>query len=591
MRRPRRRRRARHRRRRARRRRRCGHRNAPGGRRRRRCRRPRGLRAAARPDRNAGPLPGRRAPDPRAGVGDGQAAGRHDRHGDEGGAPDAAGAPVRRGGDDGGARVPLRTGPLRRQARLGRDHVHAAVPSPRAPAGARRARRTEGPRPHRRAARAPRRARHATPARGRDRHGGRGRPGLLDRIRRQRALSLAAAARPRARVGLRVGAQRLRAAGDAGGPARAGGGLPGRARTLQPQRDRRRRPAAARRGLAHHAARRRDPESAGHVRRSVPRDPDAARRVVGRVAAALSDRARLEPQRDRLPAGRHAHPAAVPSPVRAQRRSPRAHRRDPVFPRRRAGAVRRLRGRHRRRPHAARAPGRAPRRHRRQPAAGGRVRPRAGCAAGRDGDGGRALRLPGVPARPRDRPGLALVLGLPAAARRRHPGQRLDGLSLRRRRRAGHPGAHGDGERSQPAARAVADPRLSPPRSSPSPDAGAARGDVPGRARLRPHVQQRHRLLGLDGRASDRCDVGPEHPRAGQRRRERHDPRPAPGRGGAVRGESVLRAHVVAGDGLRGVVVPGDDLAADARRCWCGPACAPTSTRTRRRPSPRSIPA
>ena len=92
------------------------------------------------PDRHAGPLPGRRAPDPRAGVGDGQAAGRHDRRGDEGRAPDAAGAPVRRGGDDGGARLPLRTGPLRRQARLGRDHVHATVPAPRAPARARRAR-------------------------------------------------------------------------------------------------------------------------------------------------------------------------------------------------------------------------------------------------------------------------------------------------------------------------------------------------------------------------------------------------------------------------------------------------------------------
>ena len=94
-----------------------------------------------------------------------------------------------------------------------------------------------------------------------------------------------------------------------------------------------------------------------------------------------------------------------------------------------------------------------------------------------------------------------------------------------------------DGERSQPAARTVADPRLSPPRSSPSPDAGAARGDVPGRARLRPHVQQRHRLLGLDGRASDRRDLGPEQPGADQRRRERHDPRPAPGRGRAVRGK------------------------------------------------------
>ena len=190
---------------------------------------PRGL------DRHAGPLPGRRAPDPRAGVGDGQAAGRHDGHGDEGGAADAAGAPVRRGGDDGGARLSLRTGSLRRQARLRRDHVHATVPAPRAdPPAPAAPGAPQGPRPHRHAARAPRRARHATPARDRHRHGDRGRPGLLDRIRRQRALSLAAAARPRARVGLRVGAQRLRPAGDAGRPARAGGDLPGRARTLQP---------------------------------------------------------------------------------------------------------------------------------------------------------------------------------------------------------------------------------------------------------------------------------------------------------------------------------------------------------------------
>ena len=98
----------------------------------------------------------------------------------------------------------------------------------------------------------------------------------------------------------------------------------------------------------------------------------------------------------------------------------------------------------------------------------GGVRPRADRPARRDGDGGRTLRLPGVPARPRHQRGVALVLGLPAAPRRRHAGQQLDGLRLRRPRPAGHAGAQRDAERSQPAARAVADPRLSPPRSAPA---------------------------------------------------------------------------------------------------------------------------
>ena len=203
-------------------------------------------------------------------------------------------------------------------------------------------------------------------------------------------------------------------------------------------------------------------------------------------------------------------------------------------------------------------------------------------AAGRYG-------YPGYPAGPRDQRGVALVLGLPAAARRRYARQQLDGLRLRRARPARHAGAHGDAERSQPAARAVADPRLSPPGPAPQPDAGAARRDVPRRARLRPHAEQRHRLLGVDRRAADRRDVDPEQQAAHRRRRARHVPQPPAGRDGAADRQPVRRDHVVARDDLRRVVVPGDDLAADARRARSGPACAPTSMRTRRPPSPPSI--
>ena len=99
--------------------------------------------------------------------------------------------------------------------------------------------------------------------------------------------------------------------------------------------------------------------------------------------------------------------------------------------------------------------------------AGGFVRA-ADRAARRDRDGRRALRLPGLPARPRDQRGVAVVLGLPAAARRRHAAQRLDGLRVRRARPARHAGARRRSQRSEPAARAVADPRLSPPRPAPA---------------------------------------------------------------------------------------------------------------------------
>ncbi len=113
---------------------------------------------------------------------------------------------------------------------------------------------------------------------------------------------------------------------------------------------------------------------------------------------------------------------------------------------------------------------------------------------------------------------------------------------------------------------AVADPRLSSPGPAPQPDAGTTRRDVPRRARLRPHAEQRHRLLGVDRRATDRRDVDPEQQAADRRRRARHVPQPPAGGAGAADRQPVRRDHVVARDHLRRIVVPGNDLAADARR-------------------------
>ena len=90
-------------------------------------------------------------------------------------------------------------------------------------------------------------------------------------------------------------------------------------------------------------------------------------------------------------------------------------------------------------------------------------------AAGRYG-------YPGLSCSPRDQPGVAVVLGLPAAARRRQRAQRLDGVRVRRQRRARHRRADRRSQRSEPAARAVADPRLSPARPPAPPDADGQRG-------------------------------------------------------------------------------------------------------------------
>ena len=207
-----------------------------------------------------GPLPGRRAADPRAGGRDGQAAGRRDGRGAEGRAPDAAAAAVRRRGDRGGARVPLRARALRRQARARRDHVHAHVPAAAAAAAPAGAPTDEGPAAHRGAARAPRRARHAR-ARSRARPSRRSSATALLRRRRRRAGTSGCRCRPAPRASRSTRpshnpfVQQETLARQAG----AGGHLLRRARSLRPLRDRRRRRAAPRGGLAHHAARRRDP--------------------------------------------------------------------------------------------------------------------------------------------------------------------------------------------------------------------------------------------------------------------------------------------------------------------------------------------
>ena len=256
----------------------------------------------------------------------------------------------------------------------------------------------------------------------------------------------------------------------------ARGHVPRRARSLRPLRDRRRRRAAPRGGLAHHAARRRDQADPRHVRRSVPRDPDAARRRVGRVAAAVPGRARRQPELDRLPARRHARAAALSPAVGTERHPPRVHRRDPVLSR----AARP-------RPTAATpaASSTAARRARARDEhlldfdanllqAGGLVREpikplgATVTAAARYG-------YPGLPARPRDQPGSRCRTGTTSCA------------STAATPRNGWTvfafGAHDelDTRRARPPTRtipnppldAVADPGLPPPRPALPPDAAA----------------------------------------------------------------------------------------------------------------------
>ena len=196
----RRRRRARRGRRRARRRRRADAGDAPAGRRRRRRRRPRGFEpphALGRPTSPTRPTR-RRSREPV--VGHGEAAGRRDRRGAEGRARHAAAAAVRRRGDRGGARLPLRA---RRATAASRSRSRSRSRTRSCPAAAarrRRARRADAGPPRTAVlrgqlvelgTRAPVAGATVT-ADGR-------RPALHDRGRRQRALSPAAAARPGAR--------------------------------------------------------------------------------------------------------------------------------------------------------------------------------------------------------------------------------------------------------------------------------------------------------------------------------------------------------------------------------------------------------
>ena len=188
--------------------------------------------------------------------------------------------------------------------------------------------------------------------------------------------------------------------------------------------------------------------------------------------------ARREPELDRLPARRHARPAALStcssgpasstpssstrsSSTRAARRCPTA-----ATPAASSTAAR------------ARAARRAPDRPRRQPAAGRRPRARADQADRRDDDRGRALRLPGLPAR-RSRPTRPRCpTGTTSSASTAAPGERLDGVRLRRERRARHRRRERRSQRPEPAAGAVADPRLPPARPALPPDERRARDDV-----------------------------------------------------------------------------------------------------------------
>ena len=164
---------------------------------------------------------------------------------------------------------------------------------------------------------------------------------------------------------------------------------------------------------------------------------------------------------------------------------------------------------------------RAPDRRRCQPPAGRRPRARAGRRNRRHGHGGGALRLPGVPAVARDRTRRRCRTGTTSsastAAPRRTAGRcsrsarndELDTVAAERR-----------SERSEPAARAGADPRLSPPRPALSPHVRQARDHVRGSsAATTTRSVDGHRLHDLVGRA--------RAPRALQGRQDAHVRRPA----------------------------------------------------------------
>ena len=309
---------------------------------------------------------------------------------------------------------------------------------PRPPAAARRRRRTEGPartavlrgRLVELGTRAPVAGATVTAVVG-DRH-------YSAEADAARAVPAAAAARPRARLGLRAEPQPLRPAGDAGGQAGAGGHLLRRARSLRPYEivvvGEQRREEVSRITLRG-AEIKQVPGTFGDPFRVVQTLPGVASVVsllpfpIVRGASPSSTGFLLDGTRVPLlyhllsgPSVIHPefideiqfYPGGAPAPYggytggiidgRTARARPDEHLLD--FD---ANLLQ----------------------------AGGFVREPVD-AARRDGHRGRALRLPGLPARPRDQPGLAVVLGLPAAPRRRQRAQRLDGVRLRRARRARH---------------------------------------------------------------------------------------------------------------------------------------------------------
>ena len=212
-----------------------------------------------------------------------------------------------------------------------------------------------------------------------------------------------------------------------------------------------------------------------HVRRSVPRHPDAARRRVGGVAAcrfpSCAARAPARPASCWTARAFRCCTTCSSGPASSTPSSSTRFSSIPAARRRRTGSTPGgiIDGR------TARA---RPDEHLLDFDVNllqvGRLRPRADPAAGRDVTGAARYGYPGF------------LLGLATnqlslsywdyqlAARRRQRAQRLDGVRLRRERRARHARRDGDPWRSEPAAGAAVDPRVPPTRPALPPHARAA---------------------------------------------------------------------------------------------------------------------
>ena len=365
----------------------------------------------------------------------------------------------------------------------------------------------------------------------------------------------------------------------------AGGDVPRRARSLRPVRDRRHRRAAARGGLAHHAARRRDPDRSparSAIRSASSRRCPAWRRSC-RCCRSRSCAARARARRASCSTARASrcsihllsgpsvihpefideiqfYPGGAPAPYGGYTggivdgRTARARRDERLA---------RLRRRTCCRPAGSCA----------QPVAplGATV-----TAAGRYG-------YPGFLLGARDQPGVAVVLGLPAAARRRHA--RRNGWTVFVF------GARDELDTPAPDARCRTIPN---PPLEPSLILGFHRLDL--RLHLHAGTTRTRRSApcsattarvsnGTDfsvwtRRAADRGDVEARQQAAHRRRRRGHVPRLRQGATALATDEPVRRDHVVARDDLCRRRRTWRRSGGRRPTCSCGPACAPTSTPT-----------